>query len=76
MLQRWLSEHGIDKDVVVGVARSPDFRAHAWLEGETVDEQFQELMRLPAPVGMKSTGRAHQRAEMRRRPAEPSCEGG
>ena len=51
VLQRWLSEHGIDKDVVVGVARSPDFRAHAWLEGETVDEQFQELMRLPAPSG-------------------------
>ena len=51
VLQRWLSEHGIDRDVVVGVARSPDFRAHAWLEGETVDEQFQELMRLPAPSG-------------------------
>jgi len=51
VLQRWLSEHGFDKDVVIGVTSAHDFRAHAWLDGETVDEQFHELTRLRPPVG-------------------------
>lgn len=49
VLQRWLSEHGIARDVVVGVTGPRDFRAHAWLEGERVDHEFQELTRMPAP---------------------------
>jgi hypothetical protein len=49
VLQRWLSEHGVAKDVVVGVTGPRDFRAHAWLEGERVDHEFQELTRMPAP---------------------------
>ena len=51
VLQRWLSDHGTRKDVVVGVTSPRDFRAHAWLDGEAVDEQFQELMRLKPPAG-------------------------
>ena len=51
VLQRWLAEHGTTKDVVVGVTALKDFRAHAWLEGEPVDERFQELMRLKPPAG-------------------------
>ena len=50
VLQRWLLEHGTTKDVVVGVTGPKDFRAHAWLEGEPVDERFQELMRIKPPV--------------------------
>lgn len=50
VLQRWLADHGTDKDVVVGVTGRDDFRAHAWLEGEAVDEQFQELTRLRPPA--------------------------
>jgi hypothetical protein len=51
VLQRWLSEQGSAKDVVIGVTGAQDFRAHAWLDGETVDEQFQELTRLRPPAG-------------------------
>jgi hypothetical protein len=50
VLQRWLAEHGTEKDVVVGVTSRTDFRAHAWLDGEVVDEQFQELTRLRPPA--------------------------
>jgi len=50
VLQRWLVEHGTEKDVVVGVTGRNDFRAHAWLDGEAVDEQFQELTRLRPPA--------------------------
>ena len=46
VLQRWLAEQGVERDVIVGVTGRQDFRAHAWLEGETVDPQFQELTRL------------------------------
>ena len=49
VLQRWLAEHGTDKDVVVGVTGRQDFRAHAWIDGEEVDEEFQELTRLTPP---------------------------
>lgn len=48
VLQRWHSDHGVAKDIVVGVTGVRDFRAHAWLDGETVDQEFQELTRLPA----------------------------
>ena len=51
VLQRWLSDHGTSKDVVVGVTSPKDFRAHAWLDGEAVDEQFHELVRLKPPPG-------------------------
>lgn len=50
VLQRWLAEQGVERDVVVGVTGRQDFRAHAWLEGETVDPQFQELTRLRSPA--------------------------
>lgn len=49
VLQRWLAEHGTRKDVVVGVTGRSDFRAHAWLDGEPVDERFRELTRLAPP---------------------------
>jgi hypothetical protein len=50
VLQRWLAEHGTDRDVVVGVTGRSDFRAHAWLDGERVDADFQELTRLGPPA--------------------------
>jgi hypothetical protein len=49
VLQRWLVEHGVERDVIVGVTGREDFRAHAWLEGESVDERFHELTRLRPP---------------------------
>ena len=51
VLQRWLAEQGTHKDVVVGVTGREDFRAHAWLEGELVEAEFQELTRLGPPPG-------------------------
>ena len=50
VLQRWLSEHGTHKDVLVGVTGQKGFRAHAWLDGEPVDAEFQELTRLGPPA--------------------------
>ena len=50
VLQKWLAEHGVAKDVVVGVTGRDDFRAHAWLEGESVDGEYRELTRLRLPV--------------------------
>lgn len=49
VLQRWLAQHGVVKDVVVGVTSPRDFRAHAWLDGDRVEQEFQELTRLPPP---------------------------
>jgi hypothetical protein len=49
VLQRWLAEHGTQKDVVIGVTGASDFGAHAWLDGERVDERFRELTRLAPP---------------------------
>jgi hypothetical protein len=50
--QRWLSAHGVRRDVVIGVtAPSEGFRAHAWLEDPTVataNRPWHELKRLPA----------------------------
>lgn len=50
VLQRWLSAQQRPTDVIIGVAR-PDgkYRAHAWLEGESVgNNPYQELTRIPA----------------------------
>lgn len=46
--QRWLSAHGVNLDVVIGVRPADDFAAHAWLAGEEdpVISEFQELARL------------------------------
>jgi Transglutaminase-like superfamily len=49
VLQRWLAEHGTQKDVVIGVTGASDFGAHAWLDGERVDARFRELTRLAPP---------------------------
>ena len=46
--QRWLKSRGIDRDVVVGVTGSKQFRAHAWVDGETPPVEFRELTRLRA----------------------------
>jgi hypothetical protein len=50
--QRWLSAHGVIRDVVIGVtAPSDGFKAHAWLAspGETGSSQpWHELTRLSA----------------------------
>ncbi|MDX6409499.1 MAG: hypothetical protein QOE13_2570 [Gaiellaceae bacterium] len=49
ILQRWLRTFGSAPDVVVGVSGpTPNFKAHAWLDGEVDGEQFQELLRLGA----------------------------
>jgi hypothetical protein len=48
--QRWLAAHGKPHDLVVGVTNpSAGFRAHAWVDGETQTEPFQELFRVPPP---------------------------
>lgn len=50
-MQAWHAAHGRDVDVVVGVTGSrPEFRAHAWLDGDDAchDHEFRELFRLPA----------------------------
>ena len=48
VLQRWLLARGEPRDVVVGVANQPSFRAHAWLDGASDGEGFHELSRRPA----------------------------
>jgi Transglutaminase-like superfamily len=46
VLQRWLASRGDPREVVIGVtAPTADFRAHAWLEGESPYE-FQEIARV------------------------------
>ncbi|HYZ82469.1 MAG TPA: lasso peptide biosynthesis B2 protein [Solirubrobacteraceae bacterium] len=48
--QRWLSAHGVERQIVIGVASPRDeFVAHAWVEGEDVagPERFLELTRIP-----------------------------
>jgi hypothetical protein len=46
VLQHWLSHRGEPRAVVIGVtAPGPDFRAHAWLDGESAPE-FQEIARV------------------------------
>jgi hypothetical protein len=50
VLQRWLLDQGIERDVVVGTqgARRGGFEAHAWLEGEAMPagRSYVELTRL------------------------------
>jgi hypothetical protein len=46
VLQRWLASRGDPREVVIGVtAPTAQFRAHAWLEGESPHE-FQEIARV------------------------------
>ena len=46
VLQRWLAARGDPRDVVIGVtAPDADFRAHAWLDGESPHE-FREIARV------------------------------
>ena len=48
--QRWLAAAGDRRDLVLGVtAPATGFRAHAWLEGDRVDDGFSELSRFAAP---------------------------
>jgi hypothetical protein len=45
VLQRWLASQGALREVVIGVtAPGADFRAHAWLDGESAPD-FQEITR-------------------------------
>jgi hypothetical protein len=47
VLQRWLASQGQHLDVVIGVATaSGEFRAHAWLDGESDGGAFQEISRV------------------------------
>jgi hypothetical protein len=48
--QAWLAAAGEQRDLVIGVRRSPEFGAHAWLEGDVIppEEAFEELLRLPS----------------------------
>lgn len=51
VLQRWFLDHGVLKDLVVGVtAPGAGFRAHAWLEapGQTTEDKYVEIRRLRA----------------------------
>ena len=50
VLQCWEARQGRAVAVIIGVTgSSADFKAHAWLEGESDndDGSFRELMRLP-----------------------------
>jgi hypothetical protein len=51
VLQQWYADHGVARDVVIGVT-SPraGFKAHAWIEqpGKTIETGFTEITRLPA----------------------------
>ena len=48
--QAWLAAAGDERDVVIGVRRSPDFGAHAWIDGDRLrpEDAFEELVRLPS----------------------------
>lgn len=52
ILQRWDTDHGHPRPLVIGVARQGgEFAAHAWLEGDWAPGEFVELHRRPAPGG-------------------------
>jgi hypothetical protein len=52
VLQCWHARWGDEREIVIGVQRSGDsFKAHAWLDGETGNTEFDELIRLPARAG-------------------------
>jgi hypothetical protein len=48
--QAWLAAAGNQRDVVIGVRRSPEFAAHAWIDGDPIspEDAFEELLRLPS----------------------------
>ena len=48
--QAWLAAAGNQRDVVIGVRRSPEFGAHAWIDGDPIrpEDAFEELLRLPS----------------------------
>ncbi len=48
--QAWLAAAGEQRDIVIGVRRSPEFGAHAWLDGDEIplEDAFEELLRLPS----------------------------
>jgi hypothetical protein len=48
--QSWLAAAGLERDVVIGVRRTPEFGAHAWIEGDPIppEDAFEELLRLPS----------------------------
>lgn len=51
ILQAWDRAHGMHRDVVVGVtAPGPQFRAHAWIDGEEdhAAQEFTEILRVEA----------------------------
>ncbi|RLV47494.1 lasso peptide biosynthesis B2 protein [Nocardioides mangrovicus] len=55
VLQRWLSAHGVDFEVVVGVRRDEAgaIAAHAWIEELTTARErgrYTEIHRVPAPA--------------------------
>lgn len=47
ILQAWLAAHGMRRDVVIGVRRDGDVKAHAWLDGVEDSRGFEELHRVP-----------------------------
>jgi hypothetical protein len=52
VLQRWHAGRGEEREVVIGVQGTGDsFKAHAWLDGEAENTEFDELLRLPARAG-------------------------
>ena len=68
LLQRWDADHGVNRPLVVGVARDAEagVSAHAWLEGER-HANFEELLRRPPP---KAAGQLGCR---QRSPLSPAC---
>ena len=58
VLQAWHAAGGTPRDVVIGVARSePNFRAHAWLDGDpSVRESEFEVLRRQPPVHADAEG--------------------
>jgi hypothetical protein len=48
--QAWLAADGVERDVVIGVRRNPEFGAHAWIDGDPLppEDAFEELVRLPS----------------------------
>ena len=48
-MQSWKALHGDEREVVMGVASSGPFAAHAWIDGEGAvqDNAFVEVIRLP-----------------------------
>lgn len=77
VLQRWEIHHGRRRALVIGVHRpaAGPFRAHAWLEGETVSPDFTELHRHDLPTaGARGVGAAPPPAHASRPP--PAGAGG